>query len=76
MGDQLVTRDLPCTEESINDPERGHVTDPIMINTMLAIAEIAKAVNLPDRHYGDIGEFLVSTLVAFQTVIHKILSWH
>lgn len=54
IGDQLVTRDLPCTEESINDPERGHVTDPIMINTMLAMAEIAKAVNLPDRHYGDI----------------------
>ncbi|TPP60374.1 hypothetical protein FGIG_08324 [Fasciola gigantica] len=57
-GDQLLVRDLPCTEESINDPARGRLTDPVVINTSLAVAEVARAVNLPDRHYGDVGELL------------------
>ncbi|KAF5404278.1 hypothetical protein PHET_02377 [Paragonimus heterotremus] len=53
-ADHQIRVDLPCSEEFMNDPVRGRLSDQLTIRTLLAIADVSTAVNLLDAHVGDI----------------------
>ncbi|KAF8570011.1 hypothetical protein P879_00036 [Paragonimus westermani] len=53
-GDHQIRVDLPCIEEFMNDLVRGRLNDQLAMRTLLAVAEVSTAVNLPGAHIGDI----------------------
>ncbi|TGZ66198.1 hypothetical protein CRM22_005460 [Opisthorchis felineus] len=53
-GDRQTAWDLPCSEEFVDDPVRGHVNDIEELQTSLATTDVALMTERPEVEPGDV----------------------